>query len=101
MELDVNNINTNINLKKDEEEDLYGTETNSLVEKEYYSMTGNDLHTIKIYFTHFFRLDCELNKQNNNIDNMNLASYNYCQFLEGQLQTYLTKTTLFELDNEN
>ena len=101
LELDVNNINTNINLKKDEEEDLYGTETNSLVEKEYYSMTGNDLHTIKIYFTHFFRLDCELNKQNNNIDNMNLASYNYCQFLEGQLQTYLTKTTLFELDNEN
>ena len=104
--LDEGGLNTNfLNNDKDKdniEEDLYETETNSLVDKEYYSMTGNDIHTLKIYFTHFFRLDCELNKQNDKNDNMILKSNHYCQYLEGQLQTYLTKTTLFELDdNEN
>ena len=94
-----NNISNSGKDKNNIEEDLYETETNSLVDKEYYSMTGNDIHTLKIYFTHFFRLDCELNKQNDKNDNMILKSNHYCQYLEGQLQTYLTKTTLFELDN--
>ena len=95
-----NNINnSNKELDKD---NLYDTEANSLVDKEYYSMTGNSIHTLKIYFTHFFRLDCELNRQNDKNDNMILKSNHYCQYLEGQLQTYLTKTALFELDdNEN
>ena len=95
-----NNFNTLNNFNKELDNDnLYGTESNSLVDKEYYSMTGNDIHTLKIYFTHFFRLDCELNKQNDKNDNMILKSNHYCQYLEGQLQTYLTKTSLFELDD--
>ena len=100
-------LNNNINTKNDKlnqinEDDLYMTENNSLVDKEYYSMTGFDIHTLKIYFTHFFRLDCELNRNNDKNDNMILKSNHYCQYLEGQLQSYLTKTSLFELDdNEN
>ncbi len=93
------NNNNSLNNNKIKEEELYETESNSLVDKEYYSMTGNDIHTLKIYFTHFFRLDCELNRQNDKNDNMILKSNHYCQYLEGQLQTYLNKTTLFELDN--
>ena len=80
----------------------YKTENNSLIDKEYYSMNGNDIHTIKIYFTHFFRQTCELNKQNDIEENIKLKSNHYCQYLEGQLQTYLTKTTLFGIeDNDN
>jgi hypothetical protein len=96
------NINNNNNKNIIDDDNLYMTESNSLVDKEYYSITGYDIHTLKIYFTHFFRLDCELNRQNDKNDNMILKSNHYCQYLEGQLQTYLTKTTLFELDdNEN
>ena len=92
-----NNINNNL-----ESGFAYKTESNSLVDKEYYSMNGDDIHTIKIYFTHFFRLDCELNRQKD-IDNNNiLKSNHYCQYLEGQTLTYLSKTTMFEIqDNEN
>ncbi len=98
--LDEGGFNFNNNKNNEiKEDDLYGTETNSLVDKEYYSSTKNNIHTLKIYFTHFFRLDCELNKQNDKDDDMKLKSNPYCQYLEGQLQTYLTKTTLFELDD--
>ena len=97
-----NNINNIDDKNKIYEDNSYMTETNSLVDKEYYSLTGNDIHTLKIYFTHFFRLDCELNRNNDKNDNMILKSNHYCQYLEGQLQSYLTKTSLFELDdNEN
>ena len=97
-----NNINNIDDKNKIYDDNLYMTETNSLVDKEYYSLTGNDIHTLKIYFTHFFRLDCELNRNNDKNDNMILKSNHYCQYLEGQLQSYLTKTSLFELDdNEN
>ena len=77
----------------------YKTESNSLLDKEYYSQNGRDIHSIKIYFTHFFRLNCELNKQKNLDDNILLKSNHYCQYLEGQIQTYLTKTNLFEMEN--
>ena len=77
----------------------YKTDSNSLLDKEYYSQNGHDIHSIKIYFTHFFRLNCELNKQKNLDDNILLKSNHYCQYLEGQIQTYLTKTNLFEMEN--
>ena len=79
----------------------YKTESNSIIDKEYYSFNGHDIHTIKIYFTHFFRLNCELNKQKDIDDNMKLKSNHYCQYLEGQIQTYLTKTSLFEIEDTN
>ena len=103
---DVGSNSNNNNKKKSNVqygEDLYVTERNSLMDKEYYSSIKNNNHTIKIYFTHFFRLDCELNKQNEKNeknDNLILESNHYCQYLEGQLQTYLTKTSLFEMDDE-
>jgi hypothetical protein len=101
-EFDDNLINTNISNNNMTNDNAYKTESNSLVDKEYYSMNGNDIHTIKIYFTHFFRLNCELNKQKDVDDTIILKSNHYCQYLEGQIQTYLTKTTLFGIeDNDN
>jgi hypothetical protein len=101
-EFDDNLINTNISNNNITNDNAYKTESNSLVDKEYYSMNGNDIHTIKIYFTHFFRLNCELNKQKDVDDTIILKSNHYCQYLEGQIQTYLTKTTLFGIeDNDN
>ena len=102
---DEGGMNFNIKTNKNKnnglfDDEAYMTETNSLVEKEYFSSVKSNYHTLKIYFTHFFRLDCELNKQNGKNDNLILKSNPYCQYLEGQLQTYLTKTTLFELDEE-
>lgn len=82
-----------------ESDSNYKTESNSLLDKEYYSQNGHDIHSIKIYFTHFFRLNCELNKQKNMDENIILKSNHYCQYLEGQIQTYLTKTSLFEMEN--
>ena len=79
----------------------YKTESNSLIDKEYYSFNGHDIHTIKIYFTHFFRLNCELNKQKDIDDSRKLKSNHYCQYLEGQIQNYLTKTSLFEIEDTN
>ena len=101
-DFDDNIINTNVANNNMNNENAYETESNSLVDKEYYSMNGNDIHTIKIYFTHFFRLNCELNKQKDVDDTIALKSNHYCQYLEGQIQTYLTKTTLFGIeDNDN
>ena len=101
-DFDDNIINTNVANNNINNENAYETESNSLVDKEYYSMNGNDIHTIKIYFTHFFRLNCELNKQKDVDDTIALKSNHYCQYLEGQIQTYLTKTTLFGIeDNDN
>ena len=91
--------NNKISANLRESDSNYKTESNSLLDKEYYSQNGNNIHSIKIYFTHFFRLNCELNKQKNMDENIILKSNHYCQYLEGQLQTYLTKTSLFEMEN--
>ena len=93
-----NNYLTNNNIDDDT---AYKTESNSLIDKEYYSMNGHNIHTIKIYFTNFFRLNCELNKQKDADDIITLKSNHYCQYLEGQIQNYLTKTTLFEMENND
>ena len=100
-ESDDNIINTNIFHSNADKDILYKTENNSLVDKEYYSLNGNDIHTIKIYFTHFFRQNCELNKQNDIDDAMKLKANHYCQYLEGQILTYLTKTTLFGIEDSD
>ena len=96
------NINNIHFLNNNKDDNIgYKTESNSLLDKEYYSMNGHDIHTIKIYFTHFFRLNCELNKQKGPDDSILLKSNHYCQYLEGQIQNYLTKTTLFEIENND
>ena len=79
-------------------------ETNSLMDKEYFFINGNNLRTIKIYFTNLFRKDCEINKRENNI-NMKLDSNSYCVYLQDQLINYLSKKSLFnnndEIDEKN
>ena len=90
----------NVTGLSNKDEKVFEAEYSSLLEKEYYSMTGlNCVHTIKIYLTNFFRLNCDLNK--NKETSCILKSSYYCQFLEGQLLSYLTKTTLFDGDEND
>ena len=76
---------------------------NSLLEKEYYAISGNkDVHTIKIYLTNYFRLGNKVNKEQGKMFIFNSESYGI--FLQSQLMTYLTKNSFSsdekELDNE-
>ncbi len=74
-------------------------ETNSLMDKEYFFVDGNNLRTIKIYFTNLFRKDCEINKRETNI-NMKLDSNSYCVYLQDQILNYLSKKSLFKNNDE-
>ena len=94
----LNNVNNNTtlpNLNGDEEENnnLFD-EMNSLLDKEYYFAEGNNLRSIKIYFTNLFRKECELNKKEKN-SNYKIDSNTYCKYLEEQLITLINKKTLF------
>ena len=53
----------NLSLTKKISNDLFENELNSILEREYYSMSGNDIHTIKIYFTNLFRTGNELSRK--------------------------------------
>jgi hypothetical protein len=76
------------------------TNENSLFDKEYYYLNGNDIRTIKIYFTNLFRKDCELSRlQGNKYNQVNTDSY--CQYLQDQLINYLNKNTMFNDDDKN
>ena len=70
-------------------------EITSLFDKEYYTMSGNDMRTIKIYFTNLFRKDCKL------VNEINPEAKDYCDFLQEQLNNYLLNSTLFEDEKEN
>ena len=74
-------------------------ETSSLMDKEYFFVDGNNLRTIKIYFTNLFRKDCEINKRETNI-NMKLDSNSYCVYLQDQILNYLSKKSLFKNNDE-
>lgn len=81
--------------------DLYNEDANnineltSLFDKEYYTMSGNDIRTIKVYFTNLFRKDCTLTNE------LNPDARDYCDYLQEQLNNYLLNSTLFEDENEN
>ena len=64
---------------------------NSLFEKEYYYMSGNNIRTIKIYFTNLFRKNCMINLYNTS---------NYCDFLLDKIIKYLPKNALFNEDKK-
>jgi hypothetical protein len=70
-------------------------EVNSLYDKEYFSMDGNNIRTIKIYFTNLFRKECKLNS-----NDFSINSKSYCKYLQGQLINYLIKKPLFKEDKE-
>ena len=70
-------------------------EITSLFDKEYFTMSGNDMRTIKIYFTNLFRKDCKL------INEINPEVKDYCNYLQEQLNNYLLNSTLFEDEKEN
>jgi hypothetical protein len=96
----LNNVNNNTNTTlpnfngDDEEGNNLFDETNSLLDKEYYFADGNNLRSIKIYFTNLFRKECELNKKEKNI-NFKIDSNTYCKYLEEQLITLISKKSLF------
>ena len=77
MSLTENNININ--------------NENSLFEKEYYSMSGNNIKTIKIYFTNLFRENKKINKY---------KISNYCGNMLDKIVKYLSKNKLFNEDDK-
>ena len=92
----------NLSLSKKISGDFLENEVNSILEKEYYSMSGNDIHTIKIYFTNLFRTGNELSRKKRDFLNGNKddVSLSYRNFIEEELFNYLTKTSSFLEDNE-
>ena len=96
--IDNNSSMSNLNIMEDFNE--VNTSENSLFDKEYYYLNGNDIRTIKIYFTNLFRKECELSRlQGNKYNQVNTDSY--CQYLQDQLINYLNKNTLFNDDDKN
>ena len=63
------------------------TNEDSLFEKEYYYMIGNNIKSIKLYFTNLFRNNCKLNHIK--------VNSNYCKFMQNKIFNYLTKNSLF------
>ena len=92
----------NLSLTKKISSDYFENDINSILEKEYYSMSGNDIHTIKIYFTNLFRTGNELSRKKRDFlnDNKEDVSLTYRNFIEEELFNYLTKASSFLEDNE-
>jgi hypothetical protein len=92
----------NLSLSKKISSDYLENDINSILEKEYYSMSGNDIHTIKIYFTNLFRTGNELSRKKRDFlnDNKEDVSLTYRNFIEEELFNYLTKASSFLEDNE-
>ena len=87
----------NNSLKK---KDSIASDYNSFLEKEYYTLSGNkDVHTIKIYFTNYFRLGNKINKEEGKTFIFN--SDTYISFLKSKLMSYLTKNSLFSSDEKD
>ena len=99
--LDMSDIG-NLSLSKKISGDIFENDFNSILEKEYYSMSGNDIHTIKIYFTNLFRTGNELSRRKRDFlnDNKDDVSLTYRNFIEEELFNYLTKASSFLEDNE-
>ena len=92
----------NLSLSKKISNEFLENELNSILEREYYSMSGNDIHTIKIYFTNLFRTGNELSRKKREFlnDNKEDISYSYRKFIEDELFNYITKASSFLEDNE-
>ena len=99
--LDMSDIG-NLSLSKKISGEFLENDFNSILEKEYYSMSGNDIHTIKIYFTNLFRTGNELNRRKRDFlnDKKDDVSLTYRNFIEEQLFNYLTKASSFFEENE-
>ena len=92
----------NLSLSKKISNDIFENELNSILEREYYSMSGNDIHTIKIYFTNLFRTGNELTRKKRDFlnDNKDDVSLSYRKFIEDELFNYLSKASSFLDDKE-
>jgi hypothetical protein len=92
----------NLNLSKKISGDFIENELNSILEREYYSMSGNDTHTIKIYFTNVFRTGNELSRKKREFlnDAKDDISLSYRKFIEDELFNYLTKASSFLEEND-
>ena len=75
----------NLSLSKKISRDFLENEVNSILEKEkeYYSMRGNDIHTIKKYFTNLFRTENKLSRKKRDFlnDNKDYVWLSYRNFI--------------------
>ena len=65
------------------------SEIYSLFEKEYYCQIGDDIYTIKLFFSNFFRKSCTVNKDEDEKFLLNTESY--CKYIENQIDNYIYK----------
>ena len=82
IDKDISESNDNIIMNED-----------SLFEKEYYYMKGNNIKTFKLYFTNLFRDNHKLIQIRTND--------NYCKFMQNKIFKYLSKNSLFNEENKN
>ena len=82
IDKDISESNDNIIMNED-----------SLFEKEYYYMKGNNIKTFKLYFTNLFRDNHKLIQIRKND--------NYCKFMQNKIFKYLSKNSLFNEENKN
>ena len=97
--LDILNKNTSSSnyIESDNTDNNNDINKSSLFEKEYYYMSGNDIRTIKFYFTHLFRKYCKLNENGQN----NISAYIYCEYMNKKVIEYLSKNSLFKENSED
>ena len=99
--LDLSDIG-NVSLCKKHGNDFLENDSDSILEKEFYSVNGTDTHIIKVYFSNLFRTGNELHKKKKDFlnDNKDDISLSYRKFIEEELFNYLIKTSSPFEDNE-
>ena len=70
----------------------------SLFEKEYYCQIGDDIYTIKLFFSNFFRKSCTVNKDEE--EKFLLTTESYCKYIENQIDNYIYKKESIFNDDE-
>lgn len=83
-------FDTSVNGVKKQKKDG-GSEIVSLFERDYYMANNDNVYTIKIYFTNFFRKTCDLNQKETK-EQFKLQSKDYCDYVQNQLLAYLHKS---------
>ena len=70
----------------------------SLFEKEYYCQLADDIYTIKLFFSNFFRKSCTVNKDEE--EKFLLTTESYCKYIENQIDNYIYKKESIFNDDE-
>ena len=101
----INNLNnssvfeiSNMKPNKKNKNNSNKSEIYSLFEKEYYCQIGDDIYTIKLFFSNFFRKSCTVNKDEEEKFLLNTESY--CKYIENQIDNYIYKKESIFNDDE-